>query len=63
VDIAALKNAVFDFRARTGRNPEDLEALVRAGLIREVPRDFDDKDYSYDPQSGAVDTAVSPWKR
>ncbi len=63
VDIAALKNAVFDFRARTGRNPEDLEDLVRAGLIRQVPRDFDDKDYAYDPRSGAVDTAVSPWKR
>ncbi len=63
VDIAALKNAVFEFRARTGRNPKDLEALVRAGLIRAVPRDFDDKDYSYDPQSGALNTAVSPWKR
>jgi len=63
VDIAALKNAVFEFRARTGRNPEDLEALVREGLIRAVPRDFDDKDYTYDPQSGALNTSVSPWKR
>lgn len=63
VDIAALKNAVFEFRVRTGRNPENLEALVRAGLIRAVPRDFDDKDYTYDPQSGALNTAVSPWKR
>jgi tetratricopeptide (TPR) repeat protein len=63
VDIAALKNAVFEFRTRRGRNPEDLEALVRAGLLRAVPRDFDDKDYTYDPQSGAVATAVSPWKR
>jgi tetratricopeptide (TPR) repeat protein len=63
VDIAALKNAVFEFRARAGRNPENLEALVRAGFLRAVPRDFDDKDYVYDPQSGAIATAVSPWKR
>lgn len=63
VDIAALKNAVFEFRARTGRNPEDLEVLVRAGLIRAIPRDFDDKNYTYDPQNGAINTAVSPWKR
>jgi tetratricopeptide (TPR) repeat protein len=63
VDMAALKNAVFDFRARSGRNPENLEALVRAGLIRGIPRDFDDKDYVYDPQTGEISTAVSPWKR
>jgi hypothetical protein len=63
VDLAALKNAVFEYRARNGRNPDTLEALVGAGLLRAVPRDFDDKDYAYDPQSGAVATAVSPWKR
>jgi hypothetical protein len=63
VDLAALKNAVFEYRARSGRNPDRLEALVGAGLLRAVPRDFDDKDYAYDPQSGAVTTAVSPWKR
>jgi hypothetical protein len=62
-DIAALKNAVFEFRTRTGRNPENLDALVRTGLIRQVPKDFDDKDYVYDPQSGGIATAVSPWKR
>ena len=63
VDLAALKNAVFEFRARAGRNPEGLQSLVRAGLIREIPRDFDDKDYVYDPQTGRVASAGSPWKR
>jgi tetratricopeptide (TPR) repeat protein len=63
VDIAALKNAVFDFRARFGRNPMTLDQLVRAGLLRQVPRDFDEKDYVYNPQTGAVTTAVNPWKR
>ncbi len=63
VDLAALKNAVFEYRARAGRNPDSLEALVGAGLLRAVPRDFDDKDYAYDPQTGAVTTEVNPWKR
>ncbi len=62
-DGAALKNAVFEYRARFGGNPPSLELLVRAGLIREVPKDFDGKDYLYDPVTGAVSTAVSPWKR
>jgi len=63
VDIAALKNAVFDFRARFGRNPMNLDQLVRAGLLRRVPRDFDEKEYVYDPGTGAVTTSVNPWKR
>jgi hypothetical protein len=63
VDIAALKNAVFDFRARFGRNPMNLDQLVRAGLLRRVPRDFDEKEYVYDPGTGAVTTSVNPCKR
>jgi len=63
VDIAALKNAVFDFRARFGRNPAALDELVRSGFLRAVPRDFDDKEYLYDPVSGGITTRVNPWKR
>ncbi|MDD8026710.1 MAG: hypothetical protein PHI34_09345 [Acidobacteriota bacterium] len=63
VDGEAVRNAVFDFRARFGRNPADLEELVRSGRLREVPRDFDGRDYLYDPRTGGITTRVNPWKR
>jgi tetratricopeptide (TPR) repeat protein len=63
VDAQAVRNAVFEFRSRAGRNPSSLEELVRAGLLREVPRDYDGRDYLYDPQTGGISTRVNPWKR
>ncbi len=55
VDGQAVRNAVFDFRTRAGRNPSSLDELVRAGLLREVPRDLDGRDYVYDPADGNDD--------
>jgi tetratricopeptide (TPR) repeat protein len=63
VDAEAVRNAVFDFRTRAGRAPVSLDELVRAGLLREVPRDLDGRDYIYDPTTGVMTTRVSPWKR
>jgi tetratricopeptide (TPR) repeat protein len=63
VDGQAVRNAVFDFRTRAGRNPSSLDELVRAGLLREVPRDLDGRDYVYDPATGTITTRVNPWKR
>lgn len=62
-DSQAVRNAVFEFRTRAGRNPSSLEALVRAGLIKDVPLDYDGRDYIYDPATGGITTRVSPWKR
>ncbi len=62
-DAAAVKNAVFDYRARYGRHPLNVEALVRTGFLRQVPVDFDGKDYVYDPRAGTITTRVNPWKR
>ena len=63
IDKAALEDGVAKYRQRFGRPPADLAALVGAGLIRELPKDLDGKDYVYDPATGKVKTVVSPWKR
>ncbi len=63
IDRAALEPALAAYRERYGRWPADLGTLSRTGFIREVPRDLDGRDYVYDPATGEVRTAVSPWKR
>jgi len=63
VDIEALNEAVKKFKEKYGRWPADLNSLVRAGLIKEVPRDLDGKDYLYDSKTGEVKPARVWWKR
>jgi hypothetical protein len=63
VDAAALKSVLARFREERGRAARNLEELVSAGLIAYVPKDFDRKDYLYDPETGEIKTAVNPWKR
>jgi len=63
IDRQALEEAAAKFRERYGRFPDDLEALVRAGLVSRLPKDFDGRDYLYDPAAGRVRTAISPWRR
>jgi tetratricopeptide (TPR) repeat protein len=63
IDIGVVKQALETYRERTGRLPDTLAGLVRAGLLAEVPKDLDGKDYVYDPKTGTVTTVISPWKR
>jgi len=63
IDIAALKSVLDRFREARGRPARDLEELVAARLIKYVPKDFDGKDYLYDPETSEIKTAVNPWKR
>ena len=63
IDQAALEDAAAKYRERFGHLPADLGALVRTGLLREVPKDLDGKDYVYDPATGKVKTVISPWRR
>ncbi len=63
VDTEALSQAVKKFQEKYGRLPADLNQLVRAGFIREVPKDLDGKDYLYDPKTGEVKPARVWWKR
>jgi len=63
VDTTALTALVNKFREKYGRLPSDLKALVRVGLLKEVPKDLDGKDYVYDPKTGEVKPARVWWKR
>jgi tetratricopeptide (TPR) repeat protein len=63
IDKTALEAALSEYKDRTGRLPADLGTLVRAGLVREIPKDLDGKDYIYDPAAGTVRTVISPWRR
>lgn len=63
IDETALESAASAYRERFGRLPASLDALVGTGFIREVPKDLDGKDYVYDPETGEVRTAISPWRR
>jgi tetratricopeptide (TPR) repeat protein len=63
VDIAALKSVLARFREMRGRAARTLDELASAGLVTAVPKDFDGKDYVYDPATGEIKTAVIPWKR
>ena len=50
-DIQLFETAIDQYRRQLGRPPATLEALVKAGLLREMPMDpFGDR-YVYDPQT------------
>lgn len=63
MDFETLQSAIELYKNKHGRYPSDLEQLVSDGLIRAVPKDLDEEDYLYDPETGAVTTRISPWKR
>jgi tetratricopeptide (TPR) repeat protein len=63
IDGTALEAAAAKYRDRSGRFPADLATLVRTGFAAELPKDLDGNDYLYDPATGKVKPATSPWKR
>jgi tetratricopeptide (TPR) repeat protein len=63
MDTQRLGAAVGQFRERAGRLPAELGDLVRAGILDKVPKDLDGNDYVYNPKTGEVKAATSPWKR
>jgi tetratricopeptide (TPR) repeat protein len=63
VDAGIVRDAVARFRSAYGRNPAAFEDLVRAGILVRLPKDYDEKDYLYDPATGEIKTQVVPWKR
>lgn len=63
VDLTAVRAALAKFKEDRRRYPAELAELVQAGLIPFIPKDFDGKDYLYDPQTGEIKTSVIPWKR
>ncbi len=63
LDIEIIKKNLSLYSEKFGRRPLNLEQLVREGFLSSVPRDMDDKDYIYDPQTGEVRSATVWSKR
>jgi hypothetical protein len=63
VDIRGLRSVLEKYKAKYGRYPDKLSGIVAAGLLPFIPKDYDNKEYVYDPKTGDVKTAVIPWKR
>jgi len=63
IDKIELEKAITKYKEKFGHFPEDLSRLVQAGYIKNVPKDLDNNDYVYDPETGEVTTEVIPWKR
>ena len=63
VDIRGLRSVLEKYKAKYGRYPDKLSGIVAADLLLFIPKDYDNKDYVYDPKTGDVKTAVIPWKR
>lgn len=63
-DMPRLQAKIAEFRKLYRRLPGELAELARAGLVREVPRDFAGNDYVYDPQQGTVTAQrIFRWKK
>ncbi|RKY99485.1 MAG: hypothetical protein DRQ04_07470 [Candidatus Hydrothermota bacterium] len=62
-DILFLKGAVQKYIETTGKEPEDLEDLVRTGIIKEVPREPYGGRYYYDRKDKRVKTSSELGKR
>lgn len=58
IDLQDLTAAIAVYRERAGRNPRAIHDLVRAGILRDVPRDPDGAPYLYDAASGSVSSAA-----
>lgn len=63
MDIAKLEDAIEEYRQKFGRFPDNLTQLVSAGILESVPKDWDDQDYIYNPQTGEVASPLVWWKR
>ena len=61
IDKRNLEKKIKEFHERKGRNPFNLEELVRTGMISEIPKDYTKGDYLYNPNTGRV-TAYKEFK-
>ncbi|MCJ7580294.1 MAG: hypothetical protein MUP98_07145 [Candidatus Aminicenantes bacterium] len=62
-DIQLIKDAINSYSEKFGRSPLNLEQLVREKLLNSVPKDLDEKNYIYDPQTGEIRTETIWLKR
>jgi tetratricopeptide (TPR) repeat protein len=63
-DKKLLEDKLDQYKARYGRYPMDLSQLVRAGLLRGIPKDFSGFEYTYNPKTGKIMAdRVFQWKK
>jgi tetratricopeptide (TPR) repeat protein len=63
VDLAQLEDAIEKYRQRYGQFPSNLDQLRSAGILASVPKDLDENEYLYDPETGEVESPSQWWKR
>ncbi|MCM2334328.1 MAG: tetratricopeptide repeat protein [Anaeromyxobacteraceae bacterium] len=61
-DAQALERLVTAFRERTGREPVDLQELVRAGLVARLPPDPFGGHYRWVASAGEVQSSANPFR-
>jgi hypothetical protein len=63
-DKKILAQQIARFKTLYRRYPYQLEELKQAGLVKEIPRDFDGNPYIYLPEKGTITAAkVLQWKK
>ena len=63
MDIARLKEAIEKYRQKYGQIPSNLDQLLSAGILTQVPKDLDGNEYLYDSETGEVESPLKWWKR
>jgi hypothetical protein len=63
MDLAQLKDAIEKYRQRYGQFPSNLDQLRSAGILASVPKDLDENEYIYNPETGEVESPSKWWKR
>jgi len=64
MDKKFLDQQISLFKQKYKRFPSELAQLKRAGLVKEIPRDFFGDDYIYDPKKGTIIAKrVKRWKK
>ena len=64
MDKKKLEQKIKDFHKKYRRNPFNLEELLRARFISEIPRDFGGSPYIYDSKTGTIEAQKEfKWKK
>ena len=64
LDKKLISQRIQRFKELFNRIPRNLNELMRAGLLAEIPRDFDGDEYIYDQQTGEISAQkVFRWKK
>lgn len=63
MDKEKIETALRQFREKFGYFPQQLEELVQKGILAEIPKDLDGREYLYNKEEGTISAPRSPWKR